>query len=242
MSSAQGYLGSYLYDPYGNATYTYDTMSPPNRYRFSSKSWDANSGLYYYGYRFYDPNLQRWPNRDPLESLPNSDFWLIDGKTVTTAALALVNHPIEEWGQSNPYTALQNAPLSFMDPHGLWQLTIGGGLFWGLKITIGYNGGQWNYGAYVGLGEGFFANLDPRNTGCHARAFHGGIEGEGDIGLGPNVGAAAHVDPLNDNENWWEVSGSLGPFSGAYGTDGAKFPIVGIGEGTVIGIGGQAYY
>jgi hypothetical protein len=25
-----------------------------------------NSGLYYYGYRFYDPNLQRWLNRDPV--------------------------------------------------------------------------------------------------------------------------------------------------------------------------------
>jgi uncharacterized protein RhaS with RHS repeats len=22
--------------------------------------------MFYYGYRFYDPNLQRWPNRDPI--------------------------------------------------------------------------------------------------------------------------------------------------------------------------------
>jgi RHS repeat-associated protein len=33
--------------------------------RFSSKPWvgfagSATSGLYYYGYRFYDPYLQRW--------------------------------------------------------------------------------------------------------------------------------------------------------------------------------------
>jgi uncharacterized protein RhaS with RHS repeats len=27
---------------------------------------DLNSGLVYYGYRFYDPNLQRWINRDPI--------------------------------------------------------------------------------------------------------------------------------------------------------------------------------
>ncbi|MBP7825185.1 MAG: Colicin-E3 [Verrucomicrobia bacterium ADurb.Bin118] len=27
----------------------------------------ANAGLYYYGYRFYEPNLQRWLNQDPLE-------------------------------------------------------------------------------------------------------------------------------------------------------------------------------
>jgi RHS repeat-associated protein len=33
----------------------------------------ATSGLYYYGYRFYDPYLQRWVNRDPIgeEGIPN---------------------------------------------------------------------------------------------------------------------------------------------------------------------------
>jgi len=31
------------------------------------KEWSDNSGLYYYGYRFYDPSLQRWPNQDPLD-------------------------------------------------------------------------------------------------------------------------------------------------------------------------------
>jgi RHS repeat-associated protein len=45
--------------------------------RFSSKPWvsflssSATSGLYYYGYRFYDPYLQRWLNRDQVdESTP----------------------------------------------------------------------------------------------------------------------------------------------------------------------------
>jgi RHS repeat-associated protein len=38
--------------------------------RFSSKPWLAHNGsntegLYYYGYRFYDPLTQRWLNRDP---------------------------------------------------------------------------------------------------------------------------------------------------------------------------------
>jgi RHS repeat-associated protein len=36
-------------------------------YRFSSKEIHVSSGMYYYGYRFYDPNLQRWLNRDPIE-------------------------------------------------------------------------------------------------------------------------------------------------------------------------------
>ena len=35
-------------------------------YRFSSKEIHVNSGLYYYGYRWDAPNLQRWLNRDPI--------------------------------------------------------------------------------------------------------------------------------------------------------------------------------
>lgn len=34
--------------------------------RFSSKPVMGSSELYYYGYRFYDPSSQRWPNRDPI--------------------------------------------------------------------------------------------------------------------------------------------------------------------------------
>ncbi len=56
----------YLYDPFGNMLAQYGSLASANRYRFSSKEWDSNSGLYYYLYRFYDPNLQRWVNRDPL--------------------------------------------------------------------------------------------------------------------------------------------------------------------------------
>jgi RHS repeat-associated protein len=38
-----------------------------NVWRFSTKPFDVASGLYYYGYRFYNSNLGRWQNRDPIE-------------------------------------------------------------------------------------------------------------------------------------------------------------------------------
>ena len=56
----------YLYDPFGNTLSLSGALAEANTYRFSSKEWNANAGLYYYLYRFYDPNLQRWVNRDPL--------------------------------------------------------------------------------------------------------------------------------------------------------------------------------
>jgi RHS repeat-associated protein len=36
-------------------------------FRFSTKYRDAETGLLYYGYRYYDPTHGRWLNRDPIE-------------------------------------------------------------------------------------------------------------------------------------------------------------------------------
>jgi RHS repeat-associated protein len=57
---------SYRYDPYGNLLSSSGSLSNANCYRFSSKEWMATAGLYYYGYRCYSPNWQRWVTRDPL--------------------------------------------------------------------------------------------------------------------------------------------------------------------------------
>jgi RHS repeat-associated protein len=57
---------SYEYDPYGNLLGAAGPMAGINNYRFSSKELHQNSGLYAYGYRFYEPSFQRWVNRDPI--------------------------------------------------------------------------------------------------------------------------------------------------------------------------------
>ena len=62
-------VAHYLYDPYGNILSQSGPLADANLYRFSSKEFHANSGLIYYLYRFYDPNLQRWMNRDPAIDL-----------------------------------------------------------------------------------------------------------------------------------------------------------------------------
>jgi RHS repeat-associated protein len=59
-------VSNYRYDPFGNTISSSGTLASANVYRFSSKEIHVNSGMYYYGYRFYDPNLQRWINRDPI--------------------------------------------------------------------------------------------------------------------------------------------------------------------------------
>jgi RHS repeat-associated protein len=60
-------VASYRYDPFGNLISSSGPLASANVYRFSSKEFHAASSMYYYGFRFYDPNLQRWINRDPIE-------------------------------------------------------------------------------------------------------------------------------------------------------------------------------
>jgi RHS repeat-associated protein len=54
------------YDPFGNTVVNTDTAGQ-FAYKFSTKPVDPETGLYYYGYRYYDPFTGRWPSRDPIE-------------------------------------------------------------------------------------------------------------------------------------------------------------------------------
>jgi RHS repeat-associated protein len=56
------------YDPFGNTVVNTDT-SNQFAYRFSTKPLAFATGLYYYGYRYYDPLTGRWPSRDPIEEM-----------------------------------------------------------------------------------------------------------------------------------------------------------------------------
>ena len=57
---------TYEYDAFGREVRSTGPASDLMPYRFSTKYTDADSGLVYYGYRFYDPDRGRWINRDPI--------------------------------------------------------------------------------------------------------------------------------------------------------------------------------
>jgi RHS repeat-associated protein len=58
-------VATYVYDPYGNVVAKTGVKADANPYRFSSKYTDDETGLIYYGYRYYSPSLGRWTARDP---------------------------------------------------------------------------------------------------------------------------------------------------------------------------------
>jgi len=61
--SAGSIVDSCSYDPYGNTISA--TGSVPNTYRFIGAEWDAATGLYKMGERYYDPTTGRFGQDDP---------------------------------------------------------------------------------------------------------------------------------------------------------------------------------
>ncbi len=98
-------VAKYVYDPFGNTLSKSGPLAEANVYRFSGKEWNENAVLYYYGYRFYEPNLQRWVNTDPLAE-----------RGFATLPLETRNSPI---AGANLYTFVRNAPTIEVDGFGL---------------------------------------------------------------------------------------------------------------------------
>ncbi len=60
-------VAHYAYDPFGNISAQSGAMAADFSYRFSTKYTDDETGLVYYGFRYYSPELGRWLNRDPIQ-------------------------------------------------------------------------------------------------------------------------------------------------------------------------------
>ena len=60
-------MAEYAYDAFGGTIAQSGLMSENFTFRFSTKYYDAEMDTYYYGYRFYNPILHRWLNRDPIK-------------------------------------------------------------------------------------------------------------------------------------------------------------------------------
>jgi RHS repeat-associated protein len=84
-------VAHYEYDPFGNLTNATGFLADVNPFKFSTKYHDYETGLIYYGYRYYSPELGRWLSRDPLG----------------------------EDGSVNLYLFAYNNSLYFIDPFGL---------------------------------------------------------------------------------------------------------------------------
>jgi RHS repeat-associated protein len=92
VNAADGSIAAqYEYGPFGQLLRATGPLAFVNPFRFSTKYQDDETGLYYYGYRYYNPNTGRWLSRDPKG----------------------------ERGGKNLYGFVRNAPISRTDYLGL---------------------------------------------------------------------------------------------------------------------------
>ena len=128
INSLQLAVAKYLYEPFGSTLSSIGPLADVNVYRFSSKEYHPASGIYYYGRRFYDPNLQSWLNRDPLGEQAGVNLYAFD-----------YNAPVNEFDTDGQFVTSGVAAAT----------TLGTADSAGGAITITVTGGG---GAATGIG------------------------------------------------------------------------------------------
>ena len=159
LDGQQAKVAEYGYNSFGRLMAKGGSLEQP--FQFSTKRYDKNSGLVYYGYRFYNPAIERWMNRDPLG----------------------------EDGGVNLYGFVENDPVNLVDPEGLWiAQAIGGGIgaVYGM-YSAHQNGTSMLQGALVGGLTGVLSTIPiPGLNGVVSGALMGALSG----GVGNLAGQA----------------------------------------------------
>ncbi len=84
-----------VYLPFGETMAEQTVTGWATPYMFNGKELDDNTGLYYYGARFYDPRISIWHGVDPLADI---------------------------YPSMSPYNYVGNNPINYIDPDGRYIL------------------------------------------------------------------------------------------------------------------------
>ncbi|MBI4359966.1 MAG: hypothetical protein HY564_02650 [Candidatus Jacksonbacteria bacterium] len=109
------------YLPFGSERVNVKTAGFDTHFTFTDQEKDAESGLLYYGARYYHPVLGRFTQPDPvIMNIGSKEF-----------AVAMANPQL-----LNPYAYVGNNPLRYLDPTGLGAVEAMGNFFYGFNYTL----------------------------------------------------------------------------------------------------------
>ena len=214
-------IGDLFYSPYGEPLGgTINQIDRNQPFGFSTKRSDFASGLVYFGYRFYVPYMERWLNRDPI----GTD------------------------GGLNIYGYVENNPLIYVDPHGLFLCDILSSLG-DTNISLGAT-----VGAGISINSGLTLSASGI-TGSVGVGVGAGISGRGALGSESGAGLSTNIvsGSIGDTDRSLNVDSSFNVTAGSgigisatasAGTSGAGFgvdgsAVVGISIYSGIGINGD---
>jgi RHS repeat-associated protein len=160
INAQQTPVAIYVYDCFGNTMAKAGPLADANVYRFSGKEYHSNSGMYSYGFRWYDPNLQRWLNRDPIGEKSDFNLYRFVGNNPVNntdpVGLAYgnpVSGPNGPVGPSTPY-----APGAPYYPNGFLYTRAPTPVADCVDRCMAANGAGWALGA-LGLASGTVGSI-----------------------------------------------------------------------------------
>lgn len=80
--SSGNHITEYTYAPFGRLLHMEGELAEINPFRFSSEFHDNETGLVYYNYRYYSPELGRWVKRDPIEEKGDVNLYAMVGNNL----------------------------------------------------------------------------------------------------------------------------------------------------------------
>ncbi len=204
------------YGPYGEVFGS--TGSSHNTMQYTGREQDAQSGLYYYRARYYDPELGRFISEDPAGFEGGINFYVYVG----------------------------NNPLIYADPTGKWVWhVVGAGLGAGLNFASQMiaNGGDYtkvNYytvaacGVAGAMGVGLGAAISNLANGARiaqlgaSAVYSANVAGNAAVGGALNSGVQMVTNVSEGKRNWDIVddTGSAFGYGMAAGTLGTVIPSV----------------
>ena len=79
IDESDNFVAAYEYDDFGRIISQTGPLADLFRHRFSTKYYDPETGLYYYGSRYYAPDWHIWLSRDPIEELGGINLYAFVG-------------------------------------------------------------------------------------------------------------------------------------------------------------------
>jgi len=142
---------TYEYDPFGRLR----SSSGDNPFKFSTKYFDDESELAYYGYRYHSPELGRFVSRDPLgDEVFFVRYTAKEFKNLSYTTRQLKTVELRRQASEAIYIFVDNDPASRFDAKGLLPSDIG----WERKQTFPFGGDPYPhwaltlYGTEYGFG------------------------------------------------------------------------------------------
>ncbi len=215
-----------FYYPYGERLT--DSGSVNVRHKFTGQEYDAETGLYYYGARYYDPKLARFISADTIvpdfadpQTLnrysycannpviytdPSGHFFLIDDIIVAVASYVAAHAAVIAEGAV--IGAAINGTIAAATGGNIGQAMLTGAITGGIFAGVGSIPG-------MGSGEGAFSSITQAGIHAGAGAVSGGINAAitgGNIGMGMLTGG---------------ISGGIANYAGGYLPKGFGYQLAG---------------